>query len=235
MAECLGVVKSEMGTCSEDENEFVEPCGECEMSETITNLQVAAVNLQNKCRIKNSIINAYLGEINIKGNDNGTTLSQIGVNVSRSSKSLLDFDQSDVYQYLKDSSPLKMGSIWKSASKGSSTLVSSANSNESLTPSDVVPITGLRKIDSTSLLLEWDIRSRGSNVTGYEVYIDGDLHQKVRSSNRNRALLHTNDMNQKMLISVYTVTNQGRSANYSYINFPDKILENNSDDNFHNF
>lgn len=62
-----------------------------------------------------------------------------------------------------------MANILSSTSKGSSTFVSSANSNESFTPSDVVPITGLRKIDSASFLLEWDIRKRGSDVTGYEV------------------------------------------------------------------
>lgn len=40
MAECLGVGKNEMGTCSEEEIELFEPCGEIGMSETITNLQV---------------------------------------------------------------------------------------------------------------------------------------------------------------------------------------------------
>lgn len=58
--------------------------------------------------MKNNLLNAFLEEINTKGDENGNTLSQISLNIPGGSKSLLDFDdQSNVYHYLKDSSPVR--------------------------------------------------------------------------------------------------------------------------------
>ncbi|KAK6635387.1 hypothetical protein RUM44_000638 [Polyplax serrata] len=85
----------------------------------------------------------------------------------------------------------------------------------------VAPIRTMRKVGDDGIFLEWDVAHRPDNVVGYEILVNGVTSHRVRSSTRNKALLHSLNLNEKILIQLYATSENGRSLRCSHLTYPD--------------
>merc|ERR1712227_230373 len=61
----------------------------------------------------------------------------------------------------------------------------------------------LRRVGSDGLLVSWTPPD-DDDITGYLIYVDNEQRQKVRSSNRTKALLHIIDQSKSLRISLHS-------------------------------
>jgi len=64
----------------------------------------------------------------------------------------------------------------------------------------------LRRVGSDGLLVSWS-PPEDDEVTGYLIFVNSELTQKVRSANRTKALLHNLDLGTSMTISLHSINN----------------------------
>merc|ERR1712048_348295 len=64
----------------------------------------------------------------------------------------------------------------------------------------------LRRVGSDGLLVSWT-PPEDDEVTGYLIFVNSELTQKVRSANRTKALLHNLDLGRSMTISLHSINN----------------------------
>lgn len=80
-------------------------------------------------------------------------------------------------------------------------------------------LTVLRRVAPDSLLLGWTVPS-GCKLSGFEIFVNGQLAQKVRSPSRNKALLQSLDLNSRLVVTMYALTPQGRMSEPAYLVLP---------------
>merc|ERR1719361_2251254 len=79
-----------------------------------------------------------------------------------------------------------------------------------------------RRVGSDSLLVAWTTPD-DDDITGYLIYVDGDLHQKVRSSSRTKALLHDLNLNSKLKLGIHSIGMSGTVSNITFAIYDPKI------------
>jgi hypothetical protein len=79
-----------------------------------------------------------------------------------------------------------------------------------------------RRVGSDSLLVAWTTPD-DDEITGYLIYVDGELHQKVRSSSRTKALLHDLNLNSKLKLGIHSIGMSGTVSNITFAIYDPKI------------
>nr|CAD7427992.1 unnamed protein product [Timema monikensis] len=98
------------------------------------------------------------------------------------------------------------------------------------TPGFPKGLTVLRRINPNTLLLGWDPPAPTiTGIIGYDifvilqVYVNGNIQERVRSATRNRTLLHGLDLTRKIEILVYAVTPKGKFADPAFVSYQDTV------------
>jgi len=79
-----------------------------------------------------------------------------------------------------------------------------------------------RRVGSDSLLVAWTTPD-DDDITGYLIYVNEVLHQKVRSSSRTKALLHDMDLNSKLKLGIHSIGMGGTVSNITFAIYDPKI------------
>jgi len=79
-----------------------------------------------------------------------------------------------------------------------------------------------RRVGSDSLLVAWTTPD-DDDITGYLIYVNEVLHQKVRSSSRTKALLHDMDLNSKLKLGIHSIGIGGTVSNITFAIYDPKI------------
>ncbi|XP_067132927.1 putative leucine-rich repeat-containing protein DDB_G0290503 [Centruroides vittatus] len=70
----------------------------------------------------------------------------------------------------------------------------------------------LRQIGNHSLLVGWTTPKEGCQIGGYQIYVEGKLHQKVRSPECNKAILSKLNVFQPLNIGIYSISTSGHTS-----------------------
>jgi len=94
-----------------------------------------------------------------------------------------------------------------------------------------------RRVGSDSLLVAWTIPKPSDKkvvnatatdkfvLSGYLIFVNDELHQKVRSPNRTKALLNRLDLSKPITISIQSLTDHGAASNKAYCNYTENMPE----------
>ncbi|XP_076372389.1 LOW QUALITY PROTEIN: uncharacterized protein LOC143257500 [Tachypleus tridentatus] len=80
------------------------------------------------------------------------------------------------------------------------------HSQELDVPSTPVDFRILRQVGNDSLLVGWQLPEGGATIGGYQIFVDNELHQKVRSPDRTKALLHKLNLGHPLSVSIRSVS-----------------------------
>lgn len=78
----------------------------------------------------------------------------------------------------------------------------------------------LRQIGNHSLLVGWKMPKEGSQIGGYQIYVEGQLHQKVRSAEHTKALLTKLNVSKPLTISIYSISTLGHTSEPAFVFHP---------------
>ncbi|KAL0269694.1 UNVERIFIED_CONTAM: hypothetical protein PYX00_007334 [Menopon gallinae] len=186
---------------------------------SVSNLQVALDNLQNKCRKNTPLFRTMLEGFheNLDIRCCGDVLKRI-IPEFAPEANLYEVDELNMYNGRTPEYKLPESDEKKQAPYPRICLPQSALADFSFCS----PIIVARKIGPDGLYLKWDTRGLPAFVTGFEIYVNGELHHRVRSATRNQALLSNLDLRLQNTICVYPVSEKGRSRRCSSIVFPDE-------------
>jgi len=81
-----------------------------------------------------------------------------------------------------------------------------------------------RRVGSDGLLVAWTT-PEDNEITGYQIYVEGGLVHRVRSSTRTKALIHNLDLQADMQIRIHSTASEGRISAPETISYsPDIVL-----------
>uniref|UniRef100_T1JMY7 SH3 domain-containing protein n=1 Tax=Strigamia maritima TaxID=126957 RepID=T1JMY7_STRMM len=77
-----------------------------------------------------------------------------------------------------------------------------------------------RKVAPDSLLVAWAVPNVEGTLSGYLIFVNNELHQKVRSPNRTKALLNRLDLTQDIEIAIQSLLDNGTSSDKTRLIYP---------------
>ncbi|PSN46216.1 hypothetical protein C0J52_13155, partial [Blattella germanica] len=199
-------------------------------------LQSALSVMEKKCRTKDQIITALATELKLRAETDSfeTILSNICTQNVPLPDSPRDFDREQLCEFLRrpDGYAARPPAPYPEPLSARTIEVSSVcpftcpgpkmqTCTEASSPLDLHV---LRAIGADCLLLGWS-NPPDANFTGYEIFVNGKLKSKVRSSNRNKTLLQNLDLHHQNVITMYGLTATGRSSEPACVTYPDPCVE----------
>jgi len=127
-------------------------------------------------------------------------------------KSSIDFNLETLCQYLESSANELIRKKQDQEQQGEEAMTSITYSNKinpTLMPPQNFRIT--RRVGSDSLLVAW-IPPNDTEVSGYFIYVNEQLHQKVRSAARTKALLHGLNLKVSFDLSIHSIGCHGATV-----------------------
>lgn len=181
---------------------------------TISQMQLTLVNLQEKCKDKDRIIDAMTKELSARSESG--MFSDLLRNLARPDrqKNLPDFTRGFVIDRL----PRPSFSIIKQKKRNYHNrlepILENINDNH-CTCAVVHPnvygleIIDIRRVTVNSILIKWNHPSNISNVSGYKIFINDRLMYKVLSPTRNNAVIDALDLTQSLEVMLFAVSASG--------------------------
>jgi len=168
---------------------------------------------QDKCAGKDLLIKTVLdvmqNTIEFSVSTFVRSLRETTVKPSFVKKGGIDFNLEILCQYLENSANEMVRQIEEEKQQQKSSEITSETPipnlkkiNPTLMPPKNFRIT--RRVGSDSLLVAWS-PPNDVDVSGYLIYVNGQLHQKVRSASRTKALLHALNLKMNFELSIHSI------------------------------
>nr|CAD7591080.1 unnamed protein product [Timema genevievae] len=177
---------------------------------SLEGIKAAMDNILVKCRTKDQMITAMADELNRQRRS--SAMERVLIDVATDKANMVpDFDRARLHEYLQCPRPRTV-----------------PESAQHETPGFPKGLAVLRRINPNTLLLGWDPPAPTiTGIIGYdvgsEVYVNGNIQERVRSATRNRTLLHGLDLTRKLDILVYAVTPKGKFADPAFVSYQDTV------------
>nr|XP_024214903.1 intracellular protein transport protein USO1-like isoform X3 [Halyomorpha halys] len=173
---------------------------------TVSTLALTVENLQEKCRIKDAMIQAMADEFkhltkceNWNGAHLMSTVADFNVPTAK-----FDFDRRTLCNYLNTNKPNDF------YPEDEDVMYDATNP---------LGLRIVRQVGPDSILIEWNQPPPGK-VNCFEVYVNGMFLLRVRSPGRTKALLHPIDMSEKLFITLNAVAYTGEPYEGVTIPYP---------------
>nr|CAD7575289.1 unnamed protein product [Timema californicum] len=173
---------------------------------SLEGMKAALDNMLVKCRTKDQMITAMADEL--QRQRRSSAMERVLTDVATDKANMVpDFDRARLHEYLQHPRPRTV-----------------PESAQHETPGFPKGLTVLRRINPNTLLLGWDPPAPTiTGIIGYDVYVNGNIQERVRSATRNRTLLHGLDLTRKIEILVYAVTPKGKFADPAFVSYQDTV------------
>lgn len=176
---------------------------------TVSALALTVEQLQEKCRLKDHIIQEMADELkmlSICANWSGNDMLD---RIAEHAQATIDFDRRSLCSYLHSEAVHHL-----------QTEAETEEGRPDLPATNPLGLTVLRQVGPDSLLIAWNTPPPELKVAHFEVFVNGMFLQRIRSPGRTKALIHPIDLSSKVFVTLNALTSSGETCNGATINYP---------------